>query len=265
MSPPLASHGMTRHTLYRDDEEDDGVRAGDETPPRRLTATGSTIEETLDFELRLNPNVCVDRTYELSKTGDSSMCSGSNVSVASGLIAVHETEDMTNFVIQASPQTLDETAPHRLKEKCMQGLFADLKDHLDKTLTETREQTRRDFHKVLLALQQESAKRTAMEGRLHSHILLQSETMVAMELKLLRLEAKVKHCGESAQRTNRSSTAMKETARPMPSNVLCGILANGAARQTSVLTDGEGDFENQQDHGIAVSTIDDNPEFVLSK
>jgi hypothetical protein len=51
----------------------------------------------------------------------------------------------------------------------------------------------------LLVLQLESAKRLALEQRLHSQLLLQSETMVAMELKLLRLEAKVER-SEAAKR-----------------------------------------------------------------
>ena len=41
-------------------------------------------------------------------------------------------------------------------------------------------------------IQQESNKRiSSLENRLHAQLLLQSETMVAMELKLLRLESKV--------------------------------------------------------------------------
>jgi hypothetical protein len=50
-----------------------------------------------------------------------------------------------------------------------------------------------------MVMQHESAKRIALEQRLHSQLLLQNETMVAMELKLLRLESKVER-REAAQR-----------------------------------------------------------------
>jgi hypothetical protein len=50
-----------------------------------------------------------------------------------------------------------------------------------------------------MVLQHESSKRLASEQRLHSQLLLQSETMVVMELKLLRLEAKVER-SEAFQR-----------------------------------------------------------------
>jgi hypothetical protein len=50
---------------------------------------------------------------------------------------------------------------------------------------------RSDFA-VITVIQQESNKRiSSLENRLHAQLLLQSETMVAMELKLLRLESKV--------------------------------------------------------------------------
>jgi hypothetical protein len=50
-----------------------------------------------------------------------------------------------------------------------------------------------------MVMQHESAKRIALEQRLHSQLLLQNETMVAMELKLIRLESKVER-REAAQR-----------------------------------------------------------------
>jgi hypothetical protein len=73
----------------------------------------------------------------------------------------------------------------------LQTLSNDYKSHLDKAMIEMKDQSRQDFEKVLTVLQQESAKRSALEHRLHSQLLLQNEFMVAMELKLLRLEAKV--------------------------------------------------------------------------
>lgn len=51
-----------------------------------------------------------------------------------------------------------------------------------------------------------------MEQRLHSQLLLQNENMVAMELKLLRLEAKVER-RETAQRQQRSRSNGAPTIR----------------------------------------------------
>jgi hypothetical protein len=63
--------------------------------------------------------------------------------------------------------------------------------------------------KVFSTLQQESAKRTALEQNLHAQLLLQSETMMAMELKLLRLEARVKRRPEAATPTTGRLTSQR--------------------------------------------------------
>ena len=56
-------------------------------------------------------------------------------------------------------------------------------------------------------VQAETSRRVAIENRLHSQLLLQSENMIAMELKLLRLEAKAAASGPqgSLRGTSRSS------------------------------------------------------------
>ena len=75
----------------------------------------------------------------------------------------------------------------------------DLRGHVDRTLDGVRDQNRSDFEKVLAIMQNESSKRSALESRLHAQLLLQSEAMVAMEMKLLRLEAKVEGKGKQDQ------------------------------------------------------------------
>jgi hypothetical protein len=65
---------------------------------------------------------------------------------------------------------------------------------------------------VVMVMQQESTKRAVMEQRLHSQLLLQNESMVAMELKLLRLEAKVER-RDAAQRQQRSRNNAVATIR----------------------------------------------------
>jgi hypothetical protein len=47
------------------------------------------------------------------------------------------------------------------------------------------------MERLVSMLQNESNRRQALEGRMHAQLLLQAETMVAMEVKLLKLEAKV--------------------------------------------------------------------------
>mmetsp|Transcript_12442 Transcript_12442/g.17372 ORF Transcript_12442/g.17372 Transcript_12442/m.17372 type:complete len:597 (-) Transcript_12442:149-1939(-) len=148
-------------------------------------------------------------------------------SVASGLVNTSAPgEDLAGLVVRMTPEeesslvtTNSAPAPSQRRQgasktnnpslggdaltESMQAMTTDLKRHLDKTLVELRDQSRRDFEKVLLVLQQESAKRTALEGRLHSQLLMQSETMVAMELKLLKLEAKLER-KEAAARAQKS-------------------------------------------------------------
>ena len=72
--------------------------------------------------------------------------------------------------------------------------------------SEIQSQNQFNCDKILSFLQSESQKRFAIEHRLHSQLLLQSESMVAMELKLLRLEAKVerneKHKRQGKSRRN---------------------------------------------------------------
>mmetsp|Transcript_22942 Transcript_22942/g.35319 ORF Transcript_22942/g.35319 Transcript_22942/m.35319 type:complete len:587 (-) Transcript_22942:192-1952(-) len=61
---------------------------------------------------------------------------------------------------------------------------------MEKNLGEWRDHFDKSLGKVISVMQQETARRTALENRLHAQLVLQSENMVAMELKLLRLEAK---------------------------------------------------------------------------
>jgi hypothetical protein len=112
---------------------------------------------------------------------------------------------------------------------------------------------------VLVVMQQESAKRTSLEQRLHSHLLLQNETMVAMELKLLRLEAKADR-REAAQRQQQRVATPRSNApiftidevsreRETPANMAvissCASLASGVTAG-SFVGDGDEDVESQQ-------------------
>jgi len=58
-------------------------------------------------------------------------------------------------------------------------------------ISSIQQQQKRDTDRLANMIQNESNRSHVLEGRLHSQLLLQAETMVAMEVKLLRLEAKV--------------------------------------------------------------------------
>lgn len=81
--------------------------------------------------------------------------------------------------------------PENVSNTHLLRAITDLRFHVDYRIGELREFNRLDSERILQAVQQEQQKRTALEARLHSQLLLQSESMVAMELKLLRLEAKI--------------------------------------------------------------------------
>jgi hypothetical protein len=76
----------------------------------------------------------------------------------------------------------------------MQTLMQFMRDFKSDTLTSINSmkmQHKRDIDRLTNMIQNEANRRHAIEGRLHSQLLLQAETMVAMEVKLLKLEAKV--------------------------------------------------------------------------
>lgn len=220
-----------------------------ETPPRRIIAC---IEEPLDTYLRLNPNLDwqVNRNYGRNKKCDGSMESitGSNLSVASGIVVTsYDTEDLTNFVVQTNPKKyIEADHKHHTKEKYTDHRWTDLKDHFDTSLAETREQSRREFEKLLIILLQESAKRAAAEERLHTQLQLQSETMVAMELKLLKLEAKIDR-RESAYRSRRPPIIEKISRQRPPSILSSTASLASAVTPASLLRDGDDDFEQNVD------------------
>lgn len=80
------------------------------------------------------------------------------------------------------------------KANNMQTLMQFMRDFKSDTLTSINSmkmQHKRDIDRLTNMIQNEANRRHAIEGRLHSQLLLQAETMVAMEVKLLKLEAKV--------------------------------------------------------------------------
>ena len=100
----------------------------------------------------------------------------------------------------------------------MMTISGEFKDHVSKAMEEMKEENRRDSDKILSVLQQESHKRSALEQRLHSQLLLQNEFMVAMELKLMRLEAKVER-REALLRQQQQQQQQQQRNPPTNSNI----------------------------------------------
>jgi hypothetical protein len=130
----------------------------------------------------------------------------------------------TPLAAESSSDPINRDVEKRVSNDQVMRAISDLRFHLDYRLGELRELNRRDSERVTQILQQEQAKRTALEARLHSQLLLQSETMVAMELKLLRLEAEAAHRDSRRQRSS--------NARPPG-----GIVGGGTTINTTNITD----------------------------
>lgn len=110
---------------------------------------------------------------------------------------------------QAMPETTEKY------DVLLAGLSENFKNHLDKAVADMKEQNRKDSEKMLTVLQQESTKRSALEQRLHSQLLLQNEFMVAMELKLMRLEAKVERREAAIRQQQRHPLSSSSYHRPL--------------------------------------------------
>mmetsp|Transcript_3854 Transcript_3854/g.5892 ORF Transcript_3854/g.5892 Transcript_3854/m.5892 type:complete len:599 (-) Transcript_3854:150-1946(-) len=252
-----------------------------------------------------NNNNTTSTGGRIRNTRDGLSVTSSMYSVASGLVNTSAPgEDLAGLVVRMTPEeesslitTNSAPAPSQQRKvasktnnptvgadaltESMQAMTTDLKRHLDKTLVELRDQSRRDFEKVLLVLQQESAKRTALEGRLHSQLLMQSETMVAMELKLLKLEAKLerKEAAARAQKsrptpfrtideTNYGAIQVQRTAGsrlPPPPRQVSGteptniaVISSGASLASGVTAEGfmEDGAEEENEHSVATGDDD---------
>eukprot|EP00979_Chaetoceros_neogracilis_P007053 scaffold1465_cov222-Chaetoceros_neogracile.AAC.2 len=69
--------------------------------------------------------------------------------------------------------------------------LTEFKGTIISNISSIQQQQKRDTDRIANMIQNESNRSRILEGRLHSQLLLQAETMIAMEVKLLKLEAKV--------------------------------------------------------------------------
>ena len=69
--------------------------------------------------------------------------------------------------------------------------LSNIQSSISIALSQIQSENRNHHEKIKSLIQAESKQRMALESRFHSQLLLQSEAMIAMEMKLMRLEAKV--------------------------------------------------------------------------
>lgn len=86
------------------------------------------------------------------------------------------------------------------KDGTIMDFLSEFREMTMSNLNDVKESQKRDMERLTTMLQNESNRRHAVEGRLHAQMLLQAETMVAMEIKLLRLEAKVEKQNDGQKR-----------------------------------------------------------------
>ncbi|KAL7538092.1 hypothetical protein ACHAXR_008981 [Thalassiosira sp. AJA248-18] len=170
-----AEGGVGSERAGSDDQENDAL-SGSGTSSSRFMAPPTT---GILRESRHRPSVLRDSREYRTSVSDSA---------AAAATANNFVEDLPINVGESVSNT------HILRA------IADLRFHVDYRMGEMRELNRRDSDRVLQIVQQEQTKRTALEARLHAQLLLQSESMVAMELKLLRLEAKAVNRDSRLQR-----------------------------------------------------------------
>jgi len=137
-----------------------------------------------------------------------------------------------------------------MEDAMVQGL-EDLKGMMSEQFREMAVSNRKEVDRVVMALQHESAKRSTLEARMHSQLLLQAETMVAMEVKLLRLEAKVEK-REAAHRRKFGSLTQAAGATGGGLNVLpsSGAMNQLAASGSSLMSPPE-----QGNHRLTLPSI----------
>lgn len=140
----------------------------------------------------------------------------------------------------------------------LQILFAGLQNQLDARFQELQEENRHTMDKMVSILQQESAKRVALEQRFQNQLLLQNEAMVAMELKLLRLEAKLE--GKEVAQRNHHQNQNRHNSRTTSSRTNNMEEADSSRRGMAVITSGASlasgvTFPEEEEH----STDDQEP------
>jgi len=141
----------------------------------------------------------------------------------------------------------------------LQSWMEAMTSRLEKAVQEVLTQQRKDFDRVTSLLQSESQKHTNIEARLHAQLMLQSESMVAMELKLMRLETKIQQKEQSRSRL-RFSVIDEEVGVPfdnVPARTT-HVLSSGASLVSAVTaTSGLEDGGEDEDEAANGSEVDE--------
>eukprot|EP00574_Skeletonema_japonicum_P005970 CAMPEP_0201716524 /NCGR_PEP_ID=MMETSP0593-20130828/2467_1 /ASSEMBLY_ACC=CAM_ASM_000672 /TAXON_ID=267983 /ORGANISM="Skeletonema japonicum, Strain CCMP2506" /LENGTH=926 /DNA_ID=CAMNT_0048206335 /DNA_START=33 /DNA_END=2813 /DNA_ORIENTATION=- len=164
---------------------DAAVKAGDDMTARSfatLTTAGDAASSTYQNE---------DLRYSDHSGNDEVMSSSTSSRPTTGILRESRHSFKRESPTVVPPTGGSDDAPAHVSNAQVLRAITDLRFHVDYRIGELREVNRRDSERVLQLMQQEQARRTALEARLHSQLLMQSESMVAMELKVLRLEAKI--------------------------------------------------------------------------
>jgi hypothetical protein len=174
LSSPVRQQ-QTQQQVYNSNETTSALSiAGDETPPRRIT---EIVEPAIlgipsaTWEKRVHRKNRPGIPYPRSKSNGSTRSkneesvTSSVFSVASGFVITGRTnqEDLEGLIVQTTPsqEELEEGDESSVqmsssglpasREKSqigqLQALLLDLKHHLDKTMIDLRDQSRRDFEK----------------------------------------------------------------------------------------------------------------------
>lgn len=195
-------------------------------------------------------------TYNLSQFSVTSSAL-SVKSIGSSIIDTDFENDGDNnsvpLAITAEDDELSEdNDPDQVSEKENLSLMQFLTEFRDATITNinsVKEQQKRDTDRLATMLQNESNRRHALEGRLHAQMLLQAETMVAMEVKLLRLESKVeKQDGQKRKHANSGNI-------PVASSPAVGLGLNSNHMHA------QPQFMNGTGSIVANETIDEEEDF----
>lgn len=164
--------------------------------------SGSSSDNELDDGLvRENGNELVTSSSQIS-TGSASVPSSlPNRAMRVQAQLVHQRRLQNTAKASGSRSSPPSMSSHTIvgKEE-LQGMMESMTTRIDKAFQEIMTQQRKDFDRVFQQVQSESQKHTTIESRLHAQLLLQSESMVAMELKLLRLEAKMQQKDQTRSR-----------------------------------------------------------------
>jgi hypothetical protein len=107
----------------------------------------------------------------------------------------NEPDNDNNFVDDMNDDNISYSSSGRKGGNNVNGdvlpFLAEFKTQIMSQMEEIRSSHHRDTENLIHLLKNESNRRSAVENRLHAQMLLQAETIVAMEIKLLRLEAKL--------------------------------------------------------------------------